>query len=323
MRGMSDAQPQGAPNARPPRPPAAVWIAAVRPQFLTITAVAVLVGLATARASASPIAWGAAFVTLLGALIVHAGANVVNDYYDRFADEGNVERLAPFTGGSRMIQDGLLVAQAVLVYGYALLAATIVLGAGLALAGRPQLWAIGAVGILLAWSYSAPPLRLSGRGVGEFVIAAAWLLVVVGADLVQRGAWSFAPVAAGLPIALLVAAILHANEFPDLVADQAAHKHTIVVKLGPQGAAWAYLGLVGLAYLSVVAMEITGRLPRVAWVSLLSAPASLLAAVTLIRHAGRQPTTLILPALKNTILAAHLHGLLMAAALFYASFRPS
>lgn len=317
---MSTGRPQTVSKVPAPRPTAAVWIAAVRPRFLTITAIAVLVGLATAIAAGSSISWGATVVTLLGALIVHAGANVVNDYHDRFADAGNVERLGPFTGGSRMIQDGLLDAQAMRTYGYGLLLVTIVLGAGLALSGRPQLWTIGAIGLVLAWAYSAPPLRLSGRGVGEFVIAAAWLLVVLGADIAQRQAWSFAPVAAGLPIALLVAAILHANEFPDRSADDAAHKRTLVVKLGARQAAWAYLWLVSLAYVWVVVMVFAGALPGVAMVSLLAAPLSFMAARNLIQDAGKQPTTLILPALKNTILAAHVHGLSMAAALLYTRF---
>lgn len=316
---MSAVQPRIAPPGRQPQPTAAVWIAAVRPQFLTITAVAVLVGLATARAGGAPFAWGPALIALVAALIVHAGANVVNDFHDRFADDGNVERIAPFTGGSRMIQDRLLSARAMLFYGYALLGVTVVLGAALAQGGRPQLWTIGALGLLLTWAYSAPPLRLSGRGVGEFVIAAAWLLVVVGTDVVQRGAWSFAPVAAGLPIALLVAAILHANEFPDRTADKAAGKGTIVVRLGPRGAAWAYLTLVLAAYVWVLAMVLLGQLAVVALASLVAAPVSIAAAATLIRDGAKQPTTLVAPALKNTILAAHVHGVVMAAALFWSA----
>ncbi len=305
------------PPAGAPRSPAA-WVAATRPQFLTITVVAVLVGLAVSMADSVSLRWGAALLTLLGALVVHAGANVVNDYHDREADVGNSERLFPFTGGSRMIQDGVFSARGMAVYGYALLAATIAIGAVLALDGRPQLWAIGAAGMLLAVLYSAPPLRLSARGVGEVVITAAWVLVVIGTDLVQRGDWSITPLAAGLPVGLLVAAILHANEFPDRNADAAARKGTIVVRLGPQGAAWAYLALVVAAHAWLPFAVASGWLPALALIGLLSAPLSLYAAAQLIRNAARQPTTLLLPAVKTTILAAHLHGLLIAGALFAA-----
>lgn len=302
----------------PPARSPALWIAATRPQFLTITAVAVLVGLGASHLDGVPLQWGPALLTLLGALLVHAGANVVNDYYDRDTDALNVERLPPFTGGSRMIQDGLFTAPAMAAYGYALLAATVLLGAALALDGRPALWTVGALGLLLAVAYSAPPLRLSAHGVGELVIAAAWALVVIGADMVQRGNWSLTPLAAGLPIALLVAAILHANEFPDRASDAASRKNTVVVQFGPTPAAWAYLALVLAAYLWLAFAVAAGMLPALALAGLLAAPLSLFAAVHLIRHAGKAPSAALLPAVKATIVAAHVHGLLMAGALFAA-----
>ncbi len=278
-----------------------------------------VVGLAGAWGDGVPAHWGAAALTLLGAVLAHAGANLVNDYHDREADVDNAGRLTPFTGGSRLIQDGVLEARAVAVFGYALLATTGAIGTALALSGRPQLWALGAMGLGLAIAYSAPPLRLSARGIGEFVIAAAWLLVVVGADVVQRGGWSPTPLAVGVPIALLVAAILLANEFPDRSADAAAGKRTLIVRLGPRRGAHAYLVLVAAAHLWLAAAVAAGAAPPVALAGLLSAPLSLFAARQLMVHGGRSPTSLLLPAILATIAAAHLHGVLVAAALLVAT----
>ena len=175
-------------------------------------------------------------------------------------------------------------------------------------------WA--ARGSLLAVAYSAPPLRLSARGLGEWVIAAAWLLVVVGSDLVQRADWSARPAAAGLSVGLLVAAILLANGFPDRRADAAAGKNTLVVKLGPRRAASAYRVLVLAAYAWLAAMVSTGLLPALALIGLASAPWSFAAAARLVRQGGGAPVPALRPALVASILAAHLHGLLLAAALF-------
>lgn len=296
----------------------AIWFAATRPQFLSVTVVAVLVGLASAVGDGVPLHPGIAVLALAGAVLVHAGANLVNDFHDRDADAGNDERLTPFTGGSRMIQDGLLGAHAVAAFGHALLALGALLGAGLALAGRPQLWALGALGLALAIAYSAPPLRLSARGLGEPVIAAAWLLVAIGSDLAQRGGWSGVPVAAGAPMAMLVAAILLANGFPDRAADAAAGKRTLVVLLGPQGAARAYLLLVAAAHLALIAAVIAGALPRAALAGLAAAPVSLFAARQLALNAGCTPTSRLLPAIRATIVAAHVYGLSLAAALLLA-----
>ncbi|HQY27505.1 MAG TPA: prenyltransferase [Burkholderiaceae bacterium] len=280
---------------------------------------AVLVGLAGAWGGGVPTHWSVAALTLLGAVLAHAGANLVNDYHDREADAGNAGRLTPFTGGSRLIQDGVLDARAVAAFGYALLAATVAIGTALALSGRPQLWTLGALGLALAVAYSAPPLRLSARGIGEFAIAAAWLLVVVGADVAQRGSWAPAPLAAGVPIALLVAAILLANEFPDRIADAAAGKRTLIVRLGPRRGACAYLALVASAHLWLAAAVAAGAAPPIALAGLTSAPLSLFAARQLALHGGDSPTSVLLPALRVTIAAAHLHGLLVAAALLLAA----
>ncbi len=83
---------------------------ATRPAFLSITLVAVLVGLATPVSQGIPIHAGLALASLAVALLAHAGANVLNDYHDHLngCDAANTERVAPYTGGSRFIQDGRL-----------------------------------------------------------------------------------------------------------------------------------------------------------------------------------------------------------------------
>jgi 1,4-dihydroxy-2-naphthoate octaprenyltransferase len=292
------------------------WLAATRPQFLTISVVAVLVGFATALTDGVAFDAGRSLLTLLGALLVHAGANMINDFHDRHADAGNSEGLYPFTGGSRLIQRGTIAAAGMARLGYGALALAALIGAGLALADRPGLWAVGAIGLLLAIAYSAPPLRVSARGAGEAVIAAAWLLVVVGSDLTLRGAWSFTPVAAGMPLALLIAAILLANGFPDRRADEAAGKHTLVVRLGPQGAGLAYIGLVVAAALWLVGCTAAGLLPAWVLIALLPLPMSWTAARRLRRHDAEATShESLLPALRATIATAHLHGLLVVAGL--------
>jgi 1,4-dihydroxy-2-naphthoate octaprenyltransferase len=175
---------------------------------------------------------------------------------------------------------------------------------------------IGLAGLIVGWAYSAPPLKLQSRGLGEFGITAGWLLVVVGSDFVQRHGFSFMPVAAGLGFALLVANVLYINQFPDVKADAQAGKHTMVVRLGVQHARWGYALIALLTYGWIIAMVATGHLPWPALVSLLAAAASSGALRVLWRHAA-EPAQLV-PALKLTILAASLHGLLLAAVLVLA-----
>ena len=307
---MAMSRPEGA-GLRAP----AAWLAATRPGFLGITAVAVSVGLAAAAFDGIALDGWRAMATLAGALLVHAGANAVNDFHDRIADAGNADRIAPFTGGSRLIQEGVLAPRTMALIGYGLLALGAAMGVLLALSGAPPLWWVGGAGLALALAYSAPPARLSGRGLGEWVIATAWLLVVVGADAALRGDLAARPVAAGLSVSLMVAAILLANGFPDRRADAAAGKRTLVVALGPKRAARAHLALVLGAHAGLVVLVFTGQLPGLALLAVGSLPWSVASAVRLLGQADAAPGPALRPALSNSIAAAHLHGLLLAGAL--------
>lgn len=299
------------------------YFAATRPAFLSVTFVGCLLGLATAAHSGIALGPALATATLFFALVAHAGANVINDYYDALSgcDEANTERQFPFTGGSRFIQNGVLSLRATGIFGYALLAAVIPAGLWLTAVSASGLILIGLAGLVVGWAYSAPPLKLQGRGLGEFAITAGWLLVVVGSDFVQRRGFAFAPVAAGLGFALLVANVLYINQFPDVKADAGAGKNTLVVRLGVARARWGYMLIAALSYGWPLLMVLAGHLPRVALFALLPAAASIAAARRLWSSAG-QPAQLA-PALKLTIFAASAHGLLLAIILSMPWSRPS
>jgi 1,4-dihydroxy-2-naphthoate octaprenyltransferase len=121
---------------------------------------------------------------------------------------------------------------------YALILAVIPPGLWLAAHSAPGLILVGAVGLCAAWAYSARPFKLQARGLGKFGITAAWTLVVVGADFVERGQFCFMPFAAGLGFALLVANVLYINQFPDLRADALSGNRTMVVRPGAAKARW-------------------------------------------------------------------------------------
>lgn len=295
--------------------PALRYFAATRPAFLSVTFVGCLVGLATAAASGVRLDPALATITLFFALVAHAGANVVNDYYDALngGDAANTDRQFPFTGGSRCIQNGVLTLRSAGIFGHALLVAVVPAGLWLTAVSDPGLIWIGLAGLFVGWAYSAPPFKLQARGMGEFGITAGWLLVIVGTDFVQRRGFDFMPIAAGLGYALLVANVLYINQFPDVRADAQAGKHTVVVRLGAGPARWGYALIGMLAYGWVAAMVAAGFLPMLALLSLLPTAASFTAALVLWQHPAN-PSELV-PGIKLTILAANLHGLILAAAL--------
>jgi 1,4-dihydroxy-2-naphthoate octaprenyltransferase len=283
---------------------------------LTVTLVSVVLGLTSAYHDLGHIDVGTGILTLLLALLVHAGVNVVNDYHDALngTDGVNTERIFPFTGGSRFIQNGVLSERETALLGYALLLAVIPGGLLLALSSGWGLIPIGLVGLLLGWAYSAPPLKLNSRGLGELCVAAGFLGVVVGADYAQRGGWDSTPFAAGLPYALLVTNLLFINQFPDRSADLRAGKRHWVARLSPNRARWGYL-LIGAAnvWLLTTSVLVRACLPRSALLALVALVPGGFAAWQLWRHA--ETPARLAPAIKSTIVAALVFGLVLSGAL--------
>lgn len=291
------------------------YFLSTRPAFLTITLVGCLLGFATAWHAGVEFDWPAALATLVLALLAHAGVNVLNDYYDHLngTDAANTDRLFPYTGGSRFIQNCVFTPGQTQVFGLALFAAVIAGGLWLMARTGTGLFWIGLAGMLIGWAYSAPPLKLNSRGLGEACVAAGFLLIVAGADFAQRGGFSATPWLVGLPYALLTTNILYINQFPDRTADLQAGKHHWVTRLAPERAALGYWLILASAAASLVLQVAAGWLPVLALAALAGMLPGLTAARELRAHAGH-PAQLA-PAIRKTIAAAHLHTVLLVLAL--------
>ncbi|MCG8995199.1 UbiA family prenyltransferase [Laribacter hongkongensis] len=172
------------------RPSAWRWLAATRPAFLSLTLLGWLIGVVASHPPAA--LRGGLLLALLGAVLLHALANVVNDVADdaNGGDAVNTGRVFPFTGGSRLIQDGVLSARA--MTGLAVALGVVLLGLG---------------GLLLWWR-GWPVAVLGGAGfllAGLYAVAA---LVVLAAD---GPLWL-------LPV-LLLPLVLHATAWRMLLRD--------------------------------------------------------------------------------------------------------
>ena len=312
MGRTSESTASGEPSAEALRNPIKRYLLATRPPFLTVTLAGSLLGIATAHSDGVSLNAATALITLLLGLLAHAAVNVHNDYCDHVngTDRLNTGRIFPFTGGSRFIQNGVLTPRATQAFAHVLFALTIF--GGLALvwwAGTGLLW-IGLVGMLAGWGYSARPLRLNSRGLGEICVTVTFALLVVGADFVQRGSIGDTPLWAGLGYALLTTNILYINQFPDRDADIAAGKHHWVARLPVAQARWGYVVMLALAGLAMLIPLLLGRLPIGAALGLLALAPGALAARSLLRHA-HTPQALA-PAIQQTIAAAHIGAVAMA-----------
>lgn len=291
----------------------ALLLRMTRPGFLLVTLVGCVLGMATAAACGCGFDEVKGGLTVLLALMAHAGANVLNDACDADsgADAANTQALSPWTGGARLIQQGRVTLAQTRQWAWTLLALSAMGGLWLAVQSSGALLAMGAAGLVLAWAYSAPPLRLMHRGLGEVVVALAWWGVVVGADLVQRERFFLIPAVAAVSFALLVANILLVAGLPDACSDAAVGKRTLAVRLGPHGVAVMSTSVVLLAYVWL-GVTVWAQIPPAAAIwGLWSLPLSAAGVWLLWRH--RLAPQRLAWVMALNVAAAVVHGLAMAA----------
>jgi 1,4-dihydroxy-2-naphthoate polyprenyltransferase len=198
------------------------------------------------------------FLTVLGVAGLHTGGNLINDYYDSFGSDPINRYFTPFSGGSRVIQNGELSADFVRNLAYACLGLGIISGLALIYFGRPWVALLGVFGLAAAYLYSASPVQLMSKGLGEFTIFLAFgPMLTLGAFYAMTGRVAAEGFCVGLPLAFLITAILWINEFPDLEADTAAAKEHLVARLGLRKSRLVYAGLMLAPFVSLpVLMEV-------------------------------------------------------------------
>jgi 1,4-dihydroxy-2-naphthoate octaprenyltransferase len=255
-----------------------LFLRTTRLPFLTATIVPVVLGIAVAARQGS-FDLLTAVLTVAGAAFVQLGLNVANDVFDatQGADDANVTP-TQFSGGSRVIQYGLVtIRQMAGLAGAFYLAAAAIGLILLGLRGSTALLVIGIVGIVVSLGYTAPPLKLVYRGLGEIAVAIGFgPLMLLGAYVVQTGGpLTWEPFVASLPIALLVALILYVNEIPDRRGDAHAGKRTLPVRWSRGSVIAGYRLAAGAAYAILVAGVVAGQLPIPALIALATVPLAL------------------------------------------------
>ncbi|KIL98028.1 1 4-dihydroxy-2-naphthoate polyprenyltransferase [Paramagnetospirillum magnetotacticum MS-1] len=287
---------------------------ATRPMFLPAALIPVVVGSAWGVHRAHSLDPAALALAAMAMACLHAGANVINDVGDELngADRLNHDRIAPFTGGSRFIQDGSLGLKAMAVWGVVLLLAAGGLGGVLSLTKGQGVLAFGLVGCTLALAYSLPPFSLASRGLGEVAVALGFGLPVAACVWLQSGGIGLEALLCSAITGGWTAAILIVNEVPDLAADAQAGKRTLVVRLGIKGAPSLYLSVQAVASALMLALGWLAQLPPWVVVPPLLAMLAALAA-TLLMAGGRAGQ---LAAIRITLGIHLLGGLSLAGAAF-------
>ena len=178
-----------------------------------------------------------------------------------------------FSGGSRILVEGILPGWVSILLGYGCLVAAILTGLYIYLQYQTGPWTLllGGIGIFSGFFYSGKPFQWSYRGIGEILIGFCygWLPIATGFYLFT-GFFSGQVFLLSIPVGLSIFNVILINEFPDEEADRAIGKRNLVVRFGRVRMSDLYLGLsilIGLSFIKV--LLVVGQTPL--WIFMLSA----------------------------------------------------
>lgn len=236
-----------------------ILLLASRPKFLVASAAPVLVGSAAGFAVTGTFDAHLFILALLAIVLLHAGANMTNDYFDHTSKNDWLnQNPTPFSGGSRYIQQGVLSPKTTLLAALTNLAAGSAIGIVIVLLTKSVfILALGLVGLLGGYFYTAAPVRLGYRSIGEFVIIPLFgLLPVYGSYYLQTETIDIAPLLPACIVGILIFLVILVNEFPDADADAAVNKKTLIVNFGVSAAVWIYRIALVASFIIAAAMLI-------------------------------------------------------------------
>ncbi|MFL6127959.1 MAG: LLM class flavin-dependent oxidoreductase [Mycobacteriales bacterium] len=239
-----------------------------RPFSLTASIVPVCAGGALALLHGK-MSWPLFGLALLAGILLQVGTNVVNEVYDV---RKGVDSITSPRASQALVTGRVTERDAFLLAGTAFALCAALGLVMVAVRGWP-LAVIGVIGLVGGWGYTAPPLQYKYRALGlPLVFLLMGPLMVLGAYYAVTGDWSLDAAVASVPIGLLVAAILHGNEWRDIGEDARAGIRTISISAGRGVAHWLYVVLLVGAYVTLALGVAFDLLPRLSLLAVLSMP---------------------------------------------------
>jgi len=251
-----------------------IYALATRPWAFPAAIIPVLLGGVVAVTHANVQLNGFHYIlTLLTAVIVQGASNTMNDIFDvrKGVDRPGIE------GSSRgMYVMGLMSQREVVVETIILWALAAASAVYFVIRIGPMLLPLILGGFVLGFGYTLTPTVWKYRGLGDLCVFGAFGVgLTLGSYVVQTGSYSWVPVAYSIPIAILIAAILHGNNLRDIASDRAEDIRTLAMMLGERRGRILYLYQISAAYLIVVVLAVSRIAVWSALLPLLSLPLGL------------------------------------------------
>jgi len=273
-------------------------VSITRANFLPLTIVIVLAGLAAAFYSHRAFIPIDAGLVMVGALLTHASVNAFNNYFDYRSKIDAKTPKTPFSGGVDILVKGMMKpSEALAVCLFTLICAALI-GIYFLVRLFNVLLPLIVYGAIIIVFYT--PVLSRVPALSEIVAGSGFGLMGLGVYVTQTGLIDAAGIAILIPITILVALLLFLNEFPDTEVDRVGGRRHIVILLGKRSSAWLYVTGEAATYASIILAVAVGAAPFPVLISLLSLPIAYKAGRLTLKNYNR--TRDLVPALGSNVL---------------------
>lgn len=210
------------------------------------------IGMAHHYGANTPAVWLWAVLCVLCLQIL---SNIANDYGDGTKGTDNAKRLGPERG----LQSGAIQPKQMKTAMYILAAMSFAAGiillyvSPLAMLAKAAFLALGLLSIAAAILYTVGNKAYGYHGMGDlFVFLFFGYVAVLGPIILSGVAWHYSQLLPATTVGALSVAVLNLNNMRDIVNDKASGKHTLAVFLGRQKARYYHIGIIQLAFGSML-----------------------------------------------------------------------
>jgi len=214
-------------------------------------------------------------IVMIGVVVNHIALNMADDYFDykHAVDKLKPEEKNPYSGGSGTLSSGLIKPSAMFKAFTLCFFITITAGLFLTAARGLPVLLFGLFGVFCSVFYTAPPINFSHYGLGEIgQLINFGTTIGLGSYFVQTQTVSLEAFVATLPMGIMLFSMIIINEIPDYQEDRLAGKLTLVARYGKRSGVKLYIASWVCTYTVIVLGVLSGVMPLLALLALVSMP---------------------------------------------------
>lgn len=232
-----------------------VWWRLLRPHTLTASFIPVSIGTVLALENGT-FNLSIFLAMLLASILIQAATNMFNEYYDYKRGLDTAESVGI---GGAIVREGIS-PKTVMSLAISFMIIALLLGIYICITSSWWVAVIGSICMAAGYFYTGGPLPIAYTPFGELVAGLFMGPVIIGISLfIQTGEVTGKSILISIPIALLIGAILLANNIRDLEGDKVNGRQTLAILLGKRKAIALLAGMFGISYLSIIALILTGQ----------------------------------------------------------------